>query len=209
MLNHRISNHFRKGIRILEYIICALIGIAVICGLPNLVLNIRSLLDITSGSVYVKMGDFLRLALLLVVGIELIIMLITHSHKALLTLVLFVIARKMLVYAESMTDIFIGSVSIAVIFLVLHFLAGNEKLLADFENTFAASVPLKKLRIEYGINLSGHSDTETLGGLVYRLFQEENAKLQENHPIHHDQYILTIVSLQAGVIQQVRIDEEA
>ena len=71
---------------------------------------------------YELFQDFLSHALLLIVGVELILMIINQTTKGILELVLYVIARKMLIYAHTMLDLMLGTVAIAIVFVILKFL---------------------------------------------------------------------------------------
>ena len=64
--------------------------------------------------------------LLLVMGVELIGMLISHSARATIELILYVIARKMLIYGETMTDMMFGAISVAVVFLTAKYFTSRK-----------------------------------------------------------------------------------
>lgn len=197
----------KRFIVILEVIVALIIAVAVIIGIPDLFKYIVIILSEPKNISYEAFGAFLKHVLILVVGLEMIMMIVTHSHESILTLVLFVIARKMLVYADSMIDIFIGTVSIAIIFFVLKFFAGDDKLLAKYDNTFSAAIPLEKVRREFGFKLPG-SDINTLGGLIYKISQENDIKIEEGLTLDYGDYKFTIVSFGDGVIERILIEEK-
>lgn len=195
-----------KLTRVLEYILCVFVVLGVVLSIPDLFKYILQITQSSSGASYQLFSEFLRHTLLLVAGIELIIMLITHSNQALLTLILFVIARKMLVYAEGMPDILIGSIAIGIIFMVLKFLVSDEKMLASYDKTYSAALPLEKLRIEHGISLPMEDQVHTLGGLIHQLSKDSPEPVSDNCCYRCGNYILTVVSVVEGVIKQVRIE---
>lgn len=207
-MNQKIIKRIEFFIYLVEVFICIIILAAVICGIPDLLRYVATVLkekDVIAS--YHSLNEFFKHALLLVVGIELIEMIISRSHESILTLILFVIARKMLVYSGDMFDILISSISIAIIFLIIKFIAKDENLIAKLDKTFSASVPLKKIKLEYGIDVPVDM-ANTIGGLVYELAKIENIdEIKENTAFVYGDYIYRINSMQDGVIQRVRIEK--
>ncbi|MDO5755772.1 MAG: transporter associated domain-containing protein [Tissierellia bacterium] len=206
-MRDKIIHHLKYSITALEILLGVIVGITVIIAIPDLlkymVIIIKSPRDLS----YQLFSDFLRHVLMLVVGLELMIMILTHSHESILTLVLFVIARKMLVYADGMLDIFIGALSIGLIFFVLKFFMSDNKMMAKFDNTFSAAIPVEKIRREYGYNLPPHF-SNTLGGMIYELSKTEDITLDEGVVITYGRYKFTIASMTDGVIERVLIEEQ-
>lgn len=66
--------------------------------------------------------------LLLVIGVEIAIMLALHKHSALLEVLLYGIARKMLLLPKDhgMVDIILGVVSIGLLFLIQRYLISKK-----------------------------------------------------------------------------------
>ena len=156
---------------------------------------------------YELLNEFLKHALLIVVGIELIEMILTKSHEAILTLILFVIARKMLLYSVDLIDILIGSISIGLIFAIIKFVVKDDKLMAKIDNTYSASVPVKKIKEEYKLNIPQNM-SNTLGGLVYEIAKIEGIEeIKENTRLIYGTYKFKVISMKDGVIQRIRIEE--
>ena len=201
-----MTQHLHSSAGFLEIIMALIIGGAVILGIPDLfkyiVIIIQSPRDIS----YEVFQEFLKHVLLLVVGLELMMMVVTHSHESMLTLVLFVIARKMLIYAHGMTEILLGTVSIGIIFFVMRFFTKDDHMLAKFDNTFSAAIPVEKIRREYGYNLPTER-SHTLGGLIYDMTRHEGVQLEEGLVLNAGNCRLTIVKMNDGVIDRVLIEE--
>lgn len=144
-MDQKVLKRIEFFIKLVEVFICVIILAAVIAGIPDLIRYVVTIVKDKDVSLsYQTVNEFLKHALLLVVGIELVEMIITRTHESILTLILFVIARKMLVHSDGMFDILLGSVSIGIIFLIIRFVLKDEKILARLDNTFSASVPVKK-----------------------------------------------------------------
>ena len=207
MKHNKANNFIDKIVNIIEILICIIVILGVCSGIPKLIHYILEIMRVKNlQNSYMLMNEFLKHALLLIVGIELIAMIITRSHESILTLILFVIARKMLVYSQGLTDILIGTVSVAIIFAVMKFILSDKKLIAKLDNTFDASVSINKLNKEYNLNLP--TMTHTLAGLIYELAEKEKIKeIHENTTIVYGQYVFRVLSIDNDIITRVRIED--
>lgn len=205
-MNSQVVKKIRHLIVYVEVILGIVIVIAVILGVPDLFRYIVTIVTSSNDVAYEVFSDFLKHVLMLVVGLEMMMMILTHSSDSILTLVLFVIARKMLVYADSMFDIFIGTLAIAVIFIVMKFFRRDDKLLATYDNSFSAAIPVEKIRREYGFKLP-ETDAKTLGGLIYELSIKEDVQIKEGTMLSFGEYKFTIVGFDDGVIERILIEE--
>ncbi len=207
-MEKKLKEKIDIGIKVLEIIICISILFSLILSVPNLVryaLTIIKTADLKQN--YELLNEFLKHALLIVVGIELIEMILTKSHEAILTLILFVIARKMLLYSVDLIDILIGSISIGLIFAIIKFVVKDDKLMAKIDNTYSASVPVKKIKEEYKLNIPQNM-SNTLGGLVYEIAKIEGIEeIKENTRLIYGTYKFKVISMKDGVIQRIRIEE--
>ncbi|MCR8745492.1 phosphate-starvation-inducible PsiE family protein [Romboutsia lituseburensis] len=77
---------------------------------------------------YSQLNDLLGQILLLVIGVELVVMLSLHLPGALIEVLLYAIARKMLLLpkSEGMADVLIGVIAIAGIFAIRKYLVSND-----------------------------------------------------------------------------------
>lgn len=203
-----IREFIDKAIKFIEVLICIAILISVLLSVPNLLrygLDIISPSDVRTN--YELLNEFLKHALLLVVGIELLEMIITKSHESVLTLILFVIARKMLVYSVGLVDILIGSISIGLIFAIIKFVIKDDKLMAKIDNTFSAAMTVGKIKKEFGLDIP-QDMSNTLGGLVYEIAKlEDVGAIKEETKLIYGKYMYKVVSVEDNVIQRVRIEE--
>ena len=137
---HFFEEKLGKVAIILEIIITLLIGIGVIIGLIDLVKYLIEIYHADMANSYEIFHHFLEYALVLVVGVEFMLMLLTHSTKVMLELILFVVARKMLIYAHSTLDLVFGALAVALIFVSLRFLLEKEdKVKMDHEALSASA----------------------------------------------------------------------
>lgn len=113
----------------LEIALSFFLIVGVIVGMKDIFSYIVDIYKTSAVETYEVLRQFLAHVLLLVVGIELILMLVSHSVDAIIEFILFVIARKMLIYAETMTELFLGTISIAVLFLTIKLFAAKKDII--------------------------------------------------------------------------------
>lgn len=128
-MKNKINNYFKDIAYGLEILLILLIIVGLFIGVYNTIKMIPNLIDV-NGNVsfnqkYEIFKEFLSYILILVVGVEFILMLATGSIVHIVELIIFVIARKLLIYGSSMLDLLLGSLAIAVIYGSLKYLKPN------------------------------------------------------------------------------------
>ncbi len=124
----KISKKLNQFAEVLELILAVIIGIAVVIGIGTAIKHIFSISNLELIT-YDSFKEFLSYILILVIGVEFILMLLTHSATKITQLVVFVIARKMLIYGHNMLDMLLGSLAVAVIFGTLKFFSVEDEQL--------------------------------------------------------------------------------
>ncbi len=124
----KISKKLNQFAEVLELILAVIIGIAVVIGIGTAIKHIFSISNLELIT-YDSFKELLSYILILVIGVEFILMLITHSATKITQLVVFVIARKMLIYGHNMLDMLLGSLAVAVIFGTLKFFSVEDEQL--------------------------------------------------------------------------------
>ena len=81
----------------LQMVIAALIAIGLVIGIIDLTRYFANLYSVSTSQSYDLFQNFLAYALLLIIGVELILLVLYRSTRQVLELILFVIARKMLI----------------------------------------------------------------------------------------------------------------
>ena len=87
------------------------------------------IVDFANPVEYSQLNSFLAEALLLVIGIELVVMLSLHMPGALLEVLLYAIARKLILLPKSsgMIDLLLGIFAIACIFAIKKYLLNDQE----------------------------------------------------------------------------------
>ena len=207
MRNFFVEDKIEKITYIIEMVITVLLAIGIIIGLIDLVKYFREIFTASPAESYDLFQDFLGYALILIVGVELILMILYHSTKSILELVLFVIARKMLIYAQTMTDLVLGTLAVAIVFATLRYLVQDDKedIVRRGNSTYSASTRVSDILNRTGYDIPTNKG-ETLGGLVCNLADEECRPIEQG--IEFDSGDINIKVTKAtddGLIEEVMI----
>lgn len=113
-----VENKVSKIIKWIEVVLAIMIILAVLLSGKDLINIIYKVYITEAVSSYNVFQKFLSHVLLLVVGLELALMLIKHTPANVLEVMLYAIARKMLIYTNTTTDILIGVIALGLIFII-------------------------------------------------------------------------------------------
>ena len=128
---NKIEESMKRFIMWIEILLAGFIITTVILSGKDIVVLIHKVYITEVSQSYQLLQGLLAHILLLVVGLELALMLITHSAGNVLEVILYAIARKMLISSSNTMDILLGVISLAIIFAVDKYLhtQGIKRLL--------------------------------------------------------------------------------
>lgn len=207
MRNFFVEDRIEKVTYIIEMAIAVLLAIGIIIGVVDLVKYFGEILFASPAESYDLFQGFLGYALILIVGVELILMILYHSTKAILELVLFVIARKMLVYSHTMMDLVLGTIAIAIVFATLRYLVQKDKedIVRRGNTVYSASTRVEDILTKTGYDIPTDKG-ETVGGLVCNLADEACKPIEQGAEFRSGDYKIKIVkSTEDGLIEEVMI----
>lgn len=202
-----IEHKLEKLTYVLEMIVTALIAVGIIIGLLDLVRYFPAIFIAEPSESYDIFQSFLGYALVLIVGVELMLMIINHSTKAIMELILFVIARKMLIYSHTMLDLVLGTLAIAIVFAVLRFLIPKDKedVVRRGNNVYSASTKVEDLINKTNLDIPIDKGI-TVGGLVCSLAEEACIPVEEGSEfLSGDLKIKVVKATEDGLIKEVMI----
>jgi hypothetical protein len=194
-----------KVIYYLEFILAIFIIISVIIGMVDLVRYFGIILATNAIDTYEVFQRFLGHVLLLVVGVELVSMLVYHSPSSVIEVLLYAIARKLLIGNQGMIDFMIGIIAIAAIFAIRRYL-----FVKDIDNgndnghKFSAATSVKAINELLRINIPEELGI-TIGGVVYKLAQASGTQLLEGSEVRVSSIKIRILGIKDGVIEKVSI----
>lgn len=114
----KVRTQIGKYIIWIEVLLAFLIIFTVILSIKDLAVLAIAIFKTDAISSYEILQGFLTHTLLLVVGLELALMLISHTPGKVLEVVLYAIARKMLISSANMTDILFGVIALTLVFFI-------------------------------------------------------------------------------------------
>ena len=120
----KISKRFETALSIILLIL-------VLLGMMDLIRSVYQayIVDFANPVEYTQLNGFLAEALLLVIGVELVVMLSLHIPGVLLEVLLYAIARKLILLPKSsgMGDLLLGILAIGVIFTIRKYLISPQE----------------------------------------------------------------------------------
>lgn len=201
-----------KLVNMFEIVVSIMLIAGVIVSVPDIMKYYFKILTNDAVLSYEIFQNFLSHVLLLVIAIEFVVLMIAHTDSNIIHLILLVISRKMLVYSDTMLDLLIATIAIAVLFAVRKFLLTGVNMDAEGnENEYSASTPMKVLNKRYGFDIEA-GETTTIGGYVAGLLIKNAEEPEVGVIVDDGEYIFQIVRMASGgVIETIsveRIDEK-
>ncbi|MBU5425390.1 hypothetical protein KQI41_03100 [Tissierella pigra] len=114
----KLEKKIKHFILWIEVIMAIFILATVIVSCKDIIVLIYKVFITEASSSYVVLQGLFVHILLLVVGLELALMLIGHTAGNVLEVILYAIARKMLISSSNSIDILLGVIALAIIFAV-------------------------------------------------------------------------------------------
>ncbi|WP_455539962.1 phosphate-starvation-inducible PsiE family protein [Terrisporobacter sp.] len=123
-----------------EIALSVILLVLVLLGMVDFIRGVYQayIVDFANPVEYTQLNSFLAEALLLVIGVELIVMLSLHIPGVLLEVLLYAIARKLILLPKSsgMGDLLLGILAIGVIFAIRKYLLSPEERQASLSRLY-------------------------------------------------------------------------
>lgn len=121
-MEDKITNSIMAFTKWMELILALSIIIAVIISTKDIFILMKQIYSARQMDLYNLFNNFLSHILLLIIGLELIETLITHTPSSIIDIMLFAIARKMLIHSSNAYELLVGAIAIAILFATRRFL---------------------------------------------------------------------------------------
>lgn len=200
-MNNKIKKYILNFADILEMIIGILLAFSIAILVIFLFTNLKWLvLDPTNKDLF---DTLLSSAFNLVIGIEFIKMLCKHSPDTVIEVLLFAIARKLIVDHASTIENLAGILSIGILFAIRKYLFLNSDNVTE-KSIYRGSERVKK------INLLEHVDipfegNETLEEVILQEVEKRNIKLGTGVCIYYLGFALKIAKMKNNEITRVEV----
>ncbi|HWR60907.1 MAG TPA: transporter associated domain-containing protein [Clostridia bacterium] len=190
----------------LELILAMFITAGIIIGMVDLARYLILIYQTNPIDTYDVLQKFLGHILLLVVGVEMVAMLVMHTPGSVIEVLLYAIARSMLVGNKGTFDFILGILSIAGIFAIRKFLFTDHISQNEGANVFSAAAAVSEVNCIAGVNLP-EGIADTLGGLVSHISKEACRQVYEGIIFHVSDAEIRVVRFRDGVIEKVAVSE--
>lgn len=189
----------------LELVLALFIIVSIVIGMVDLIRYIVLIFKTNPIDTYELLQKFLGHVLLMVVGIELVVMLVYHSPSSVIEVLLYAIARKILIGNDGMLDFLLGIVAIAAIFAIRKYLFVEEiDAHATKGNSFSAATSVKTINEILDTNLPEELGN-TIGGVICGLAQTAGIQLHEGVEFKVSKVSMRVLKMKDGVIEKVSI----
>ncbi len=206
MKKGQLKSRIMKLALYLELILAFFITIAVIIGMTDLAKYVVLILRHNPKETYDVFQNFLGHVLLLVIGIELVAMLVMHTPSSVIEVLLYAVARHMLIYSKGTYDFIFGIASIAGIFAIRKFLFVSSLSGSEGSNVFSAAVTIPEVNSIMGVNIP-ESIASTIGGVVSHISKESCRQIYEGALFCVSDAEIKVLKIRDGVIEQVAVTE--
>ena len=126
--------------KVFELVLSIIILIIVFLGMMDLSRSVYQsyIVEFATPVEYSELNSFLAEGLLLVIGVELVVMLCLHVPGPLIEVLLFAIARKLILLPKTsgMIDLFLGILAIGIIFGIRKYLLNQEEKNMSLSNIY-------------------------------------------------------------------------
>ncbi len=200
-----IKNKISKYTYYFEVLLAIFIMAAVIISLYDLIKYLLIIFNTNTFDSYDIFQKFLGHVLLLVVGMELVIMLISHTTSSVLEVVLYAIARKMLIHSASMLEVVLGVIAIAAVFAIRKFLFTKEIRIEGNGTVFSAATEVKDANTITGLNIPEICGN-TIGGVITKLSEDTDRAIYEGIEFRVGNARLKVLSIKDKLIEKVLIE---
>src|SRR5690554_682445 len=183
-----------------EIYLSVLILIGVLIGSLSLV---KDLFNLYAAPVNVDVyHDFLSFALVLVISVEFVKMLSRHTPGSIIEVLLFALARKLIVSEGSSLELLLGVIAIGILFVIRRYLFTAQGNIVNEGFTISAATLVSKARKITGLDIP-EGIAHTIGGLVFHLAKEEERNLREGDVFVVNGIKMRINKLRDGIIEAI------
>ena len=184
---------------LLEYVIALLLAVGIFIMTVRLILTFGNLSDFNK---YPNYDDLLTTCFNLAIGIEMVRMLYFHSPQTMYEVLLFAIARQIIIDHSSPVNSLVGVVSIAILFATRKFLFvafdESEKIL------FRATQRVQRVNRLIHLNIP-YEENETLVDVILKKLQEEETEIGVGACIYYPDCALRIAKITDGKITRIEV----
>ena len=194
-----ISHLLKQVAAILEYVIAFMLAIGIILLCLRMVCSLQYIPNLNT---YPNYDDLLTNCFNLIIGVELIRMLYKHNPSTVFEVLLFAIARQVIMAHNNPVSSLIGVISIALLFATRKFLFiefdESEKII--FRATTKARIVNSILHVHIP-----YEDEQTLYDVITKRFEQEKTEIGVGASTFFDNFGLRVAKMHNGKISRIEV----
>lgn len=196
----KYANAFLKYLTTtLEFVIALILAAGILIMTARLLLSFSNLPDVSK---YPNYDDLLTTCFNLIIGVEMIRMLYLHTPMTVFEVLLFAIARQIIIDHASPVSSLLGVISIAILFATRKFLFvafdQSEKTI------FRSSMKVRYINRIFHVAIPYHDD-ETLLDVLLRKLNEEETEIGVGASAYFSDFGLRIAKITDGKITRIEV----
>ena len=189
----------RKMSSFLEIFISVVLTVSIILVAVKLAMSLK---NIPNFDMYPNYSDLLENCLSLIIGVEMIRMLYQQTPSTVFEVLLFAIARQIIVEHSNPVATLIGVISIAILF------ATRKFLFVEFDEServiFRATSKAKHVNSIIHVHIPCE-DNQTLRDVLHKRFEEEQTEIGVGAGTYFDNFGLRVAKMHNGDISRVEV----
>ena len=189
----------RKMSSFLEIFISVVLTVSIILVAVKLAMSLK---NIPNFDMYPNYSDLLENCLSLIIGVEMIRMLYQQTPSTVFEVLLFAIARQIIVEHSNPVATLIGVISIAILF------ATRKFLFVEFDEServiFRATSKAKHVNSIIHVHIPCE-DNQTLRAVLHKRFEEEQTEIGVGACTYFDNFGLRVAKMHNGDISRVEV----
>ena len=189
----------RKMSSFLEIFISVVLTVSIILVAVKLAMSLK---NIPNFDMYPNYSDLLENCLSLIIGVEMIRMLYQQTPSTVFEVLLFAIARQIIVEHSNPVATLIGVISIAILF------ATRKFLFVEFDEServiFRATSKAKHVNSIIHVHIPCE-DNQTLRDVLHKRFEEEQTEIGVGACTYFDHFGLSVAKMHNGDISRVEV----
>ncbi len=186
--------------KILEFVIAALLA----CGIIIMTIKLGfSMGELTDASTYPNYDDLLTACFNLIIGVELIRMLYLHTPFTVFEVLMFAIARQIIIDHSSPVNSLLGVIAISILF------ATRKFLFSSFDETdktvFRATQKIRQINRLFRMNIPCLDEDDTLLDVLMHRMEEEGTEIGTGACVYFADLGLRIAKIRDGKITRIEV----
>ncbi len=200
-LRGRVSN----GASYVEIYLSAIILLGIVLLSFTEVMKIVEIIHLyINGGQMITVTEFLSIAFELIIGVEFVKMLAKHTPSSTVDVLLFAVARQVIVTHENLINVMLGVLSIAILFAIRKYL--GEVVHQQKDNQYLVNGGTTVAELNRRIR--GNVDTtfgNTISGIICNIAKERDELVEPGYVVKIDEYEFQVYSMDEHLIKQVRV----